>query len=581
MRRHRYRSIALWPTISLLVCPTLLAQTGTTSRESVSSSGKPGNGESNYFDASADGRFIAFESSASNLVDGDTNSKPDIFIHDRLSGETIRASVSSTGEQANSDCEQPSISADGRYVVFDTQSTNLVPEDSTAGYPDVYLHDLWTGQTELVSWAFTGGPGDGSSYRSSISGDGRYVAFESSAHLLVEDTNATIDIYLRDMLLDVTTLVSVDAAGNVGNARSWQAHISTDGHFVAFASYASNLVPSDLNGYQDVFVRDVVAGSTVRASVRPDGGEANNYSWLPRLSADGRFVGFTSSATNLIAGGTNPFGHVFVRDLVLSSTEIVSVDSAGNQGFGGPSETYADCLSADGRHIVFSSSATNLVPGDTNAATDVFTHDRVTGETLRASVSSTGAQGDKGSGPGGISDDGRFVLLSSLAKTLVPIDTNSHTDVFVHDRLGCSPTIASYCTASTTSIAGCQALLSATGTPSIANASAFTVSSGNVPGGGNFGIAYFGVKGPALHSFGSQGGFLCVAQPFVRTPPRPSGGSGGNCDGRYDFTLQDLLDASGATIEPGSTVHIAMWFRDPQAPDHFSLSDGLWFQVCP
>ncbi len=538
MQRHNHGSIALWPVISLFVGSTVLSQGGTTSRESISSTGAQSNGISLGFSISADGRFVAFDSYANNLVDGDTNAQQDVFVHDRTTGQTTRVSVSSTGEQANFGGSGPSISSDGRYVAFETFATNLVPEDTILGYTDIYVHDRSTGRTELVSWDFTGGPGEGHSHVPSISGDGRYIAFDSLAALVAGDTNGVYDVYLRDVVLGTTTLVSVDSAGNSANDDSIDAHLSADGKFLSFSSLATDLLPGDVDSVADVYVRDLTAGTTIRASVRPDGGHANDDSWLASLSGDGRFVAFSSYATNLLTGSTIPAGQVFVRDLVLSATEVVSVDSAGSQGTG-ESSTAADSLSADGRLVVFSSLAPGLVLGDTNGTFDVFTHDRLTGETIRASVSSTGVQGDGGSSAAGISADGRFVVMKSAARSFVPWDTNP-ADIFMHDRLGCSPTIATYCTASSTSIAGCVAALSGTGTPSMSDPTAFVISSGSVPGGSNFGIAYFGVRGPQASSYGSQGGVLCVRPAFHRSVPRPSGGSAGNCDGSYEFTLEDF-----------------------------------------
>src|SRR5437870_4266363 len=225
-----------------------------------------------------------------------------------------------------------------------------------------------------------------------------------------------------------TERVSVASDGTQGNGASDGAAISGDGRFVAFRSSASNLVPGDTNGTFDVFVHDRQTGETVRASVASDGAQGNGASNTPAISADGRFVAFTSSASNLVPGDTNSTDDVFVRDRQTRQTTRVSVASDGTQSNG---LSLYQSISADGRFVAFPSAATNLVPGDTNAKADTFVHDRMTGATERVSVASDGTQGNGDSGVPAISADGRFVAFESDATNLVPVDTNSSRDVFV------------------------------------------------------------------------------------------------------------------------------------------------------
>jgi Tol biopolymer transport system component len=254
----------LWFAAVFLACLIALgppARAGTTERVSVSSSGEEGNAQSGLPCVSADGRFVAFHSGATNLVPGDTNGWADVFVHDRLTGTTDRVSVSSSGEQANwtpyaLSSKFPSISSDGRFVAFSSFATNLVPGD-TNGREDVFVHDRLTGVTERVSVSSSGQQGNADSLTSSISADGRFVAFCSLANnLLPGDTNGCGDIFVHDRLTGATERVSVSSSGEPGNGGSYDPCISQDGRFVAFDSWSSNLVPGDTNGFEDVFVRD-------------------------------------------------------------------------------------------------------------------------------------------------------------------------------------------------------------------------------------------------------------------------------------------------------------------------------------
>lgn len=425
--------------LALSLCPL---RAGVTTRVSVASDGAQGNGDSggewpynhNGLSVTADGRYVAFESYASNLVPGDTNGEPDIFVYDRQTGYMERISVQSDGAQANCASHQPCISADGHYIAF-TTCASLLADDTNHKY-DVYVHDMQMDWTIRVSKPNSGGEeveGDDSSGLDglSISGDGRYVAFQSWAHNLIPGEWNSGQIYLRDRQNGETTIVSVASDGTKGNSFSTHPAMSVDGRYVAFYSYSSNLVPGDTNGAVDIFVRDRQTGQTARVSVASDGTEANGSSGYDRLSisADGRFVAFYSYASNLVPSDTNGDDDVFVHDRQTGQTIRVSVASDGTEGNSFSSDP---AISADGRYVTFESLSSNLVPGDTNGSWDVFVHDRQTGQTTRVSVASDGAQGN-GYYPS-ISADGRFVAFESYASNLVAGDTNGRCDVFVHDR---------------------------------------------------------------------------------------------------------------------------------------------------
>jgi Tol biopolymer transport system component len=399
-------------------------------RVSVASNGTEGNGNSNsgFSSISADGRYVAFESQATNLVSNDTNGFWDVFVHDTQTGQTIRVSVASDGTEGNGNSVFPSISADGRYVAFTSRATNLV-EGDTNGFADIFVHDTQTGQTIRVSVASDGTEGNSFSLVPSISADGRYVAFESHAtNLVAGDTNDLQDIFVHDTQTGQTIRVSVASDGTESDNRSFGASTSADGRYVAFYSEATNLVSNDTNGFWDVFVHDTQTGQTIRVSVASDGTEGNNDSFTAAISADGRYVAFWSYATNLVSDDTNGFADIFVHDTQTGQTIRVSVASDGTEG--NDDSIFTASISADGRYVAFYSEATNLVEDDTNGFADIFVHDTQTGQTIRVSVASDGTEGNDYINRPSISADGRYVAFESYASNLVPEDTNGYNDVF-------------------------------------------------------------------------------------------------------------------------------------------------------
>ncbi len=342
--------------------------TGTTERVSVDAAGGQGDGASYDPSISADGRYVAFWSLASNLVAEDTNGTWDVFVHDRVTETTQRISVDAAGAQGNGRSWDPSISADGRYVAYSSEATNLVSGGSN-GARDTLVYDRVTATTERVSLDSAGAQVIGNTDAPSISADGRYVAFHTENALVAEDGNGKHDVYVRDRVEETTELVSVDLAGNAGDSHSFQPSISADGTYVAFYSLAGNLVSDDNNGFYDIFVRDRVARTTERVSVDSAGAEGDGDSSVPSISADGRYVAFYSVASKLVAGDTNGVQDEFVHDRATGRTARVSVDSAGAEANGA---SFHPAISADGRYVAFASAASNLVLGDTNGVDDVF-----------------------------------------------------------------------------------------------------------------------------------------------------------------------------------------------------------------
>jgi Tol biopolymer transport system component len=414
-----------------------------TSRVSVSSSGGEGDLSSFATGISASGRYVVFSSDATTLVRGDTNGKRDAFVHDRSTGETTRVSVSSSGEQ--SDCSNPfgcssaaGISGDGRYVAIVSDAPDLVSGDTNAA-SDVFLHDRRTGVTSRVSISSDGSEGNGFSGLAAITSDGRYVAFTSGASNLVPgDTNDAADVFVHDRRTGRTTRVSLDSHGRQTNRASESSGpaISAHGRFVAFTSNASNLVPHDTNNLADVFVRDLRTGRTTRVSVNSRGRQGTgdrtgNGSNAPSISASGRFVAFHSAASNLVRGDTNRVFDIFVHDRRTKQTRRVSVSSRGRQA---NAESFGPpSISPDGRYVAFGSLASNLVAGDANDITDVFVYDRRTGRVTIGSLSTEGAQGNDGSGNavGAFSADNLYLAFSSWSSNLVEGDTNGGPDAFL------------------------------------------------------------------------------------------------------------------------------------------------------
>jgi len=407
-----------------------LAGCNWTTLASNNSAAEQGNGDS--FDGliSDDGRYVAFESVASNLVDQDTNAAPDIFVRDTQTNVTTRVSVDSAGNQAIGTSSQPAISSNGRYVAFASDASNLLSM-GTVAVADIFVHDRDTAQTTRVSVdsAGNGNGGNSISIEPSISDDGRYVAFRSLASNLVMDGASVLDsMFVRDRQLGVTSRVCVNSAGEAANSFCSYGSISGNGRYVVFGSAATNLVADDLNGQGDVFLRDTVANTTVRVSLDSLGGEANGASWESSISSDGRYVAFKSAASNLVAGDVGGREDIFFRDLIAGTTTRVSVNNGGVEA---DDHSSLPTISDDGRFVAFTSPATNLVPGDTNLTNDVFVHDRNTSATQRVSVDATGVQANGGSGGPSIAGQGRYVTYATSANNLVPDDLNGRLDIVV------------------------------------------------------------------------------------------------------------------------------------------------------
>jgi Tol biopolymer transport system component len=402
---------------------------------------------------SADGRYVAYVSTNIDFTN-DTNQASDVILEDLLTGQFYFMSVSSTGVLGNANSsffESPAISANGRFVVFASDATNLVPGD-TNGEPDLFMRDTLTGMTTRLSLDVNGNQLPANTlqftFRPSISADGRYVAFQSDAALTGPGApggglslgNVGSNIFLRDVAAGTTTLISANMAGVRVSGSS--PSISADGRFVAFESLANNLVGnlSRFSSSYNVFVYDRLTQTTVLASTdtskQQSGG--NGDSADPVMSPDGRYVVFTSTASDLVPNDTNQVADIFMYNLQSGTITRLSVDSNGNQANGASDLGFAkSAISGDGRYVVFQSNASNLVPQDTNNALDVFVRDTVANTTTRVSVNSNGEEPVGGylgtkSYNGSITADGRKVVFMSNGKNMNSAGINT-PEIYLRD----------------------------------------------------------------------------------------------------------------------------------------------------
>jgi Tol biopolymer transport system component len=348
---------------------------GTTERVSLDSADAQISGISFSSAVSGDGRYVAFVCSAPNIVPGDNNAFTDVFVRDRVAGTTTLASVPQAGGIITSGgCDHPVLSADGRYVAFDSTASNLVAGDG--GFADIFVRDRVAGTTERISQTAGGTGGNADSIRPHISGDGRWVVFATSATNLVPSAaNGLIQILRKDRQTGALDPVSVSSFGGAGDDNSFMSRISDDGRWVSFDSFASNLV-SGTSGFDDVFLRDMLLGQTRLLSVTPAFAAAGFGGANPSLSGDGRRVAFESSSQDLAAPDVGSFSDVFTRDLGTNLTTLQSVSTAGVQGDSSSTGDLPNnggiALSRDGRWLAFDSLASNFAPGDAPSSHDVF-----------------------------------------------------------------------------------------------------------------------------------------------------------------------------------------------------------------
>jgi TolB protein len=426
--------IAVAMAAALVVVATSMASAGspTTRVVSINSDEFGADGSSADPSISANGRYIAFESDADNLSTEDNDSYRNIFVHDRDTRATAAVSLTSGGAGGDSHSFAPAISANGRYVAFASHADNFSGRDESLQV-DVFVHDRTTRTTILVSRRPDGNGANGPSEAPSISANGRYIAFESDAdNLSTGDNNSYRNVFVYDRDTRKTVLVSRTSGGIGANDHSGSASISADGRYVAFRSAADNLSAADDNGVVNVFVHDREKKKTFLISRTSGGAAADGDSTHPSISADGRVVAFRSLATNLSSADNDVVADVFAHDRETKKTTLVSRTSS---GAGGDGVSYYPSVSANGRFVAFGSAADNLSTDDNNSFQNVFVHDRTTGATRLVSRTSSGIGADGLSYEPSISGNGRYVAFRSDADNLSGIDNNGVSNVFLHGPL--------------------------------------------------------------------------------------------------------------------------------------------------
>lgn len=522
---------------------------------------------------SSDGRWLVYQDAAvyrRDLLAGQV----DLVSTDWLTGALVPA-------------ENASVTDNGRFVCFETDWGEIVPGDTNFA-PDVFVRDMSSGVTTRINEDRFGGQTWGACFRSAISRDGSTIVYESDdSNIAGGDFNFWRDFFAYDRASGVTELVSADPTGLPGQVHhascssfsapcQWagSCSVSVDGRFVAFVSRQHNLVPGGTAlASMHVFLRDRVAQTTVLVSANDLGHEANDWSYTPALSLDGRYVAFLSSASNLAGSGL--LG-VYVRDAALSRTHRVAFSANGYADWGYYQRI---SISGDGMWVAYSSNASDLVPGDLNGTSDAFATHWQSGATRLLSRSTTSQAGGDGFNPIAISGDGSRAAFLSTSNALVAGPPDDQIDIFLRDERVQSVPVVSYCTAKTNSL-GCQPAMSTSGICSFTLGTPFFVTSQFERSHQSAMMVWS--TAPAAQPF--SGGFVCVQLPMQRTPLQSTGGltAANDCTGTcsYVFTPQY---AQSRGLGPGSTIHAQYWSRDPLGASvrRINASDAIAFTWAP
>jgi Tol biopolymer transport system component len=425
------------PIISLLLILSSTSIAQNAKRVSLGEMGFEGNDNSDICASSlsTDGQFLAFDSFATNLVALDYNRHADVFVRDLEQNTTVRVSLNSSGVEGSMASTAPSISGDGRFIAFQSYADNLIINDQNFD-EDVFVHDRQSGQTECISVGMFGRTGNGRSWSPVISADGHYVCFVSRASDLVSaDGNWNADVFVYDRWNGSMERISIDSNGVEANSFSESASMSADGRVIAFCSHASNLVVEDSNSRKDIFVHDRLYGDTMRVSLSETGNQANDQSVEPSISADGKWISFTSFASNLHSLDTNGVSDIFLYDLENSSIDLV------RRGAGDKISTYPSSnstLSADGRFMVFQSGARNWASNDNNGVDDIYLYDRQLTTLERISVGEGDVEANWDCMRPSMNANASKVVYTTRADNLddnnVDDDNNDKVDVYQYTR---------------------------------------------------------------------------------------------------------------------------------------------------
>lgn len=399
-------------------------------------SGTVGNDQSYQPDVSSDGRYVVFASDSTNLVNNDNNGATDIFVYDRQASTFEIVSRQSDGDSSNGNSYEPAISGDGRWVVFCSFASNLVGGDDN-NRPDIFLYDRDDNEVRRLSDAPNGDDGnDNSCGQSDLSSNGQYVAFVSNAsNLVVSDTNNVRDVFIYNRGDDSIRRITAES-GAQASATSDRPTISDDGRYIAFQSDASNLVSGDDNNQSDIFVYDRSDNDMERVSEKQDGTDNSTGSFSPAISGDARFVVFESGDGTLVSGDNNGKTDIFLHVRDGNAIERISLQT--DEGQANDNSIQAS-ISTDGRYVTFTSAATNLDELNGETVTNIFVRDRTAGTTTSVSYTTEDDPGNNSSDTPQISGNGRYIVFASAATNLLPEDTNTRADVYLWDKDGVPP----------------------------------------------------------------------------------------------------------------------------------------------
>lgn len=417
------------PAAAFAATPEHIAQPhGSTRLISLTPDGAPGDNDSNGPSLSSDATLIAYSSAADDLVAGDTNGAYDVYLFNRADASTTRLSHATDGGEPDSDCYGAVLSGGGRFVVFESRASNLVTQ-TTNGKLQLYLYDRQKDATSLVSQNAAGAGANGDTQHAAIDASGRYIAYVSVAtDLVAGDTNGAADVFLFDTRTGATSLVTHAADGSPANSDSYEVAISANGSVIAVSSYATNLIAGDTNGASNVFAIDRRTGQVELVSVNRDGAPADENSNGPRLSPDGSYVGFSSVADDIAGHDDNQVSDVYLRNRAAGVTRLISRAADGESA---NADSYVESISNRARIVTFFSWSTDLVDAvDTNTSPDVFLRDRRTGISL-VSKTPSGAAGDAASDGSVVDLRGRVVAFDSASTDLVRGGANGYFNVYL------------------------------------------------------------------------------------------------------------------------------------------------------
>lgn len=526
---------------------------------------------------SPDGRYLVFGSASSNLVRGDHNGMEDVFLTDRWTGQIERINLSSTGAETHGFSNPGSVSADGRWVFFSSTADDLAPGGMPGMY-DCFLRDRQLGTTVVVPPSHDGQPLDGESGVMAMTPDARWFLFVSSAsNLLPTPPPPFAQLYLWDRQTGTTRIVSLSNNGNPASGTVFWSTITPDGRYVAFETESSMEDPSDTNGEVDVYFRDLLLGTTTLVS-RNAAGFSNGGYW-PSIADDGSWVGYNGGEDGVVPDDNNNCGDIYQRNLATGT--VVLVNRAWN---GSVPETDSNgVITGDGKYAIFQSDASNILPGDLGYC-DVFRRNLQTGVIERVSVSNTGQQGAGVNELGAINADGSVILMRSDATNLVVPDYSiSPYKLFLRDFNGLVPPAMAYCIPGTNST-GCTGVLAGIGQADANAATGFNLAASGIRGQ-SIAIVHYGVSGPYIVPFASSDSVRCIRPPLQRTRIISTGGTAGACDGQAIMDWNEFIAANpqalGNPFLGGEAIWAQAWVRDPGSLVGGVFTNAVWFTVAP